>query len=410
MKNNVIILILATLILALIFGCGNENATKVNEKTDEFEKSFPLKSIEYNCSDIDFYVSQSGIEEKHKLEYSSMEEAEWKLINSLEPCENAPLAENIFYVLKKIVMSDSSSMSYSFNNLCDYCNSECDKDDMHKEFEIASSQDGKLRIYSMDIFAGSCGDYRVLVQYRWNGQLKYKEFQTDEISYELHGAFPNIYDINSGGETYYLVNTYSRGLHDYYDGCKSFVLTEDGLKPIKLFKNTEGLFDEIQSYYILPIVVKEKDGKVYKYDELSDDGCISIYLGLYSEEYERSDRYCKYIWDGKYFVEQDGQTFSNPLLYKQLQDYEIMCGEFRTERNLIRVYLMSDGTFRYVAWKSGDKISDAPDLVVNNGYKSKDDSYYIFNNDGYEYKVGVGEVVVTKDKKVIGRWEYYRIY
>ena len=409
--KNAIILTLAILLVIMLYGCVNGNATKFNDDSEEHsindEKIFSLKSVEYDCADIDLFDPQIGIVEKHKLEYSSMEDAEWKLINCLEPCENTRISETLFYVLTKIVKTDSSSMLYSFNSLCEYWNSEYDKDGMHKELEIASSQDGKLRIYSMDIFAGPCGDYRVLVQYRWNGQIKYKEFKTEENASELHGAFPNIYDINSGAETYYLVERYSRGLRDYYDGCQSFVLSEEGLKPVKLFKNADGFFDEIQSYDILPFVVKEKDGKVYKYEELSDDVPVSIYVEIYLDEFIRSDRYYKYIWDGKYFVKQEGLDFPNPLLYEQLHDYESLYGEFHTDRNVIRVYLMPNGTFRYVAWKAESEMSDVPELVINNGYKTKDDKYYIFNNDGYEYKVGNDEVVVRKGNSIIGKWTIY---
>ena len=70
---------------------------------------------------------------------------------------------------------------------------------------------------------------------------------------------------------------------------------------------------------------------------------------------------------------------------------------------MITISGLSDGTYRYAAWKANQTISDKPEIVITGGYNDGD--YYVFHNKGYDYYVDDNEVKATKGGKIVGSWE-----
>ena len=393
MKTKLYILLLFATSIIMSNGCKSKNAETQDSGMQK------LRIVESDYRGFFLYCDDDPIG-KFRMEYSSFEEAERKLIHDLKGC--CAYSYVFFDVLTKIVKSDTSSISYPFDLLNEHYSG---MDDPIFDFYNVLSQDGNLHIYSIDHMNGPCGNYNVLIQYRWNGKMKIEEYEDDSIVY---GLFQELYEIKGKNATYYLIKHYSRGLRDFYCGYETYVLTEYGLKRIGLLKDSEGIHD-----YAADFAVKESNGLVYNCDESSEDIPITLYIYCGEGKYgEVNDRYYKYIWDGDYFVLKDDKDYANPYLYSQLKNYYSNEMLLKTDRNLIRIDLMPDKTYRYAAWKAEAEMSDAPELVINNGYMmhNDDDIYYIFNNEGFEYKVGDSEVVVRKGKNIVGRWYAYEIY
>lgn len=432
MKKNFWIIVLFAVLTVMNIGCDNTEVITINCEDCEFEipkfeKKYSQKVAEYIEDDYDYDDQEKKV--KYRLEYSSMEEAEWKMLNCfLTKVEEYSYSNYKVYwhLFNEVIKSDTSTITYTYTY----------DPKIEYHLSVETSQDGNLRVYSFDTYAGSGGDYYNIVQYRWNGDVKTTDYRYDMYDEEneeedgdeeclLCANIDGIYDIVYGNKTYYLLSKYFRSAPFGYFACICCELSENGLMPVELFKDENGTHSEIESEYgYFMYIVKEKDGKVYRAEDMLDATPITIYVRAETivdtnqeiEEviYEKIgyDRYHKYVWDGRYFVREEGRDFANPFLCSQLQEYDSNEMLLKTDRNLIRIDLMPDKTYRYAAWKADAEMSDVPELVINNGYMmhNDDDIYYIFNNEGFEYKVGDSEVVVRKGKNIVGRWYAYEIY
>ncbi len=421
MKKNFWIIVLFAVLTVMNIGCDNTEVITINCEDCEFEipkfeKKYSQKVAEYIEDDYDYDDQEKKV--KYRLEYSSIEEAEWKMLNCFE--SRIFDYEVFWHLFNSIIKSDTSTMSYIYDS------------EIEEYFSVVTSQDGNLRVYSFDSSSGTMGLYCNTVQYRKNGDVKVTEYggclecvDDDYTENGLSADVEDIYDLVCGNETYYLLANYHRNSAQGYFECACYELTENGLMPVELFKDENGTHSEIESEYgYFMYIVKEKDGKVYRAEDMLDATPITIYVRAETivdtnqeiEEviYEKIgyDRYHKYVWDGRYFVKEEGRDFANPFLCSQLQEYDSNEMLLKTDRNLIRIDLMPDKTYRYAAWKADAEMSDVPELVINNGRitYNDDDIYYIFSNEGYEYKVGDSEVVVRKGKNIVGRWYAYEIY
>ena len=418
MKKNFWIIVLFAVLTVMNIGCDNTEVITINCEDCEFEipkfeKKYSQKVAEYIEDDYDYDDQEKKV--KYRLEYSSIEEAEWKMLNCFE--SRIFDYEVFWHLFNSIIKSDTSTMSYIYDS------------EIEEYFSVVTSQDGNLRVYSFDSSSGTMGLYCNTVQYRKNGDVKVTEYggclecvDDDYTENGLYADVEDIYDLVCGNETYYLLANYYRNSTQGYFECACYELTENGLMPVELFKDENGTHSAIYSecgYYMY--FVKEKYGKVYSAEDLLDDTPITIYVEAENyvntdqdmeATYKVFDRYHKYVWDGKYFVREGDGDFANPFLCSQLHEYYSNEMLLKTDRNLIRIDLMPDKTYRYAAWKAEAEMSDAPELVINNGYMmhNDDDIYYIFNNEGFEYKVGDSEVVVRKGKNIVGRWYAYEIY
>ena len=121
----------------------------------KWQKMFPEKSI----------LLDDPQNNPVEITFSSFEEAEWKLLNEVSE-------EELFVVLVKVLMSDPSSMDYSFDNLA-------------QKGLISTpvvSEDGQVR------FVGVSNDMAqlppsLIVQYRLNGEVRVAGFESEMAHY-----------------------------------------------------------------------------------------------------------------------------------------------------------------------------------------------------------------------------------
>lgn len=151
-------------IVSMLLGCNSPHNSKyisvANDGCPQFEKQFPMKQATIGSL---FSGKEDGCPEV--IEYSSMAEAEWKMIHYFFPNgkpETLFWAEFDYDLFKQIVLSDTSSMTYPFDSLMQYAN-----------ITISDSDDGQLRAYSWEPgHDWQLSDYHNVFQYRWEGAIK----------------------------------------------------------------------------------------------------------------------------------------------------------------------------------------------------------------------------------------------
>lgn len=119
---------------------------------------------------------------------------------------------------------------------------------------------------------------------------------------------------------------------------------------------------------------------------------------------ECNDRYSVYNYNhqgGFVFEGEDGGFWLHP----SIRQFGRLCHAVKTKDFLIRIDEMRiyderyEGQheaartdtcrYRYVVWNGKDNMLDKPDLVINDGYLSKEG--YVFTNDGYKYVVDIND-------------------
>lgn len=382
--------------LTMLLGCNchqEKNYFSVLDKAcPAFEKKFPFKqaeiSKEFAKDDLTWII-----------EYSSFEEAEWKMIHFFFPDgkpENGDEAKFDYGLIKQLVLADTSSISYSFDSIIKYAN-----------ITIADSDDGLVRIYTWEEPHNSTmSNYDELTQYRWNDTVLVQGKKGNHCQYSPSLEAQDIHTLNANGTTYYLVLYHLTISVDLsFMSFNAFHLTKDGLEPVELFRTRNGLSNSISfEYNTLDWFYRVNLG------EGSD------WLGYYNKEsnvyyhpesyYALSDRYIQYIFDGNFFAFKEG-TVANPFLSASLQEYNHLVRLFETKRNKIRIDQMDDKTYRYAAWKEGDKMIDDPDMVILNGHFNNTLYCHVFMDEGYEYRVYDAGVFVFKDDTLITRLDMY---
>lgn len=381
-----------------LLGCHNEHHLQTNyysvldEECPTFEKQFPVKQ-----SMIDKSFTKD--DRTWVIEYSSFEEAEWKMVHFFFP-DGIPeirfWAEFDYDVFKNVVLSDTSSMSYPFDSIVRYAN-----------ITIANSSDGLVRIYTWEWpHIHSASSFETLTQYRWKGKVLIQGEKECDCEYCPSYEARNIYTIEEKGETFYLVSNYIKEWSSLaYMSFDAFVLNRSGLKPIALFSTEDGMVDHIGFEYNIPDwYYRANLGEGYDWLGYYDQ--INRVYYLPEEDYYLSDRYFQCIFDRDRFVIKK-ESVGNPFLSPSLSEYSLLVELFETKRNKIRIDLMDDGTYRYAAWKAGGRMADNPELVIWNGVYEDPTSSYVFYNEGYEYRVSDTVVGVYKDRGLVSSWEVY---
>lgn len=381
--------IVVMLAVACLWGCKGQDCQCYGvSEMPEFEAKFPKKQV---------VVSEFNVREgcDSIIEFSSFEEAEWKLIHYFFP--DGQLYEMPgdfdYYILSQVFMADPSSMEYPFDSICKYAN-----------VWLADSDDGKVRVFSWEApHFWTMSDYQYIVGYRWNDSVLFQIPQCPEdVEMCVWNLTQKIYTFKDGSDTYYFTD----GNFSEWSSCDSQcltanVLTCNGLEDVDLFMDDEGARSSICCEYDVPRwYCMANHGEGYDWLNYFDESNKTIYVQ--NSFYYLDDRFYAYKWDGKYFSLVDSDAGS-PFINPQLRKYESLVKVLETSRNKIRIDMMADSSYRYAAWKKGDALTENPDLVINNGCLV-DDSYYLFRNDGYEYRVDDNLVIVRKGKKTIGRW------
>lgn len=381
------------LVVACLWNCSGQDCRCYGVSEDEipeFEPKFSKKQV---------VVSECYVREgcDSIIEFSSYEEAEWKLIHYFfHDRETDKMPDDFDYdILSQVFMVDPSSMEYPFDSIRHYAH-----------VWLTDSDDGKVRFFTWEApHFWTMSDFEYIVGYRWNGSVLFQVPKcSEDVEMCVWSLTDKIYTFQDGANTYYLTENYfSERSSLGSDWLTANVLTCNGLEEVDMFKENEGIISSVFCEYDAPYWYSTANcGEGYGWLNYFDARNEAVYVQ--NTSYYLEDRFNVYKWDGKYFTLVDSDAGS-PFINPQLRDYKMLIKVFETDRNKIRIDMMRDNSYRYAAWKKGASMLEVPDLVIGNG-RLVNDEYYIFNNDGYEYKVGGGEVVVTKDKKVIGRWEY----
>ncbi|MFP5439329.1 MAG: hypothetical protein ACLGH8_16230 [Bacteroidia bacterium] len=86
-------------------------------------------------------------------------------------------------------------------------------------------------------------------------------------------------------------------------------------------------------------------------------------------------------------------------LYKPLRDFKQPVHILQTDRHIIRIDQMADGTYRYASWKKGQPMGNKPEIVVSKGEFIPEGSggnhSYVFKNGTYKYECEI--IIVGED-------------
>lgn len=290
-KQYFAVVAIATL---LLFSCQNKpKQLTICENMPDFEQKFPQKSVwvHYGASD------------SMEITFSSMEEAEWKLIHVVPSCS--------FESFEKILLSDPSSMDYPFDSLFSDDKSFCDL------CKPVTSDDGNMRCFP--VFPHLAHEMPMMLAYcRINGKAQKAEElgQSEDCYYCL--SPDTIYTFNTGHSTLYFVWGYNGYLGNgvSYRLC-AYELDSTGLRPAFVFGEDGGfsgweehgqslyveicydddLWDTLAKDYFRSLgYFDPKESAVYirtyEYNEM-EDRCCSTHLTNY---------YRKFVWNGKKFV------------------------------------------------------------------------------------------------------------
>ena len=258
----------------------------VESKMPKFKQKFPQKTIHVNDS--------------INLAFSSMEEAEWKLLH-LVPYE-------AFYdAFAKVLQSDPSSMDYPFDSLSYFDPSRC----APMLTSVVCSEDRNMRCIGLTYNTPS-----LMVQYRADGEVRLAEANLDDESYWCQCP-DTVYTLPTDHSTLYLVRGFDGSTGGERNYClQANELDETGFHPAFVFEesnipNPNGV---IQNIY-MTICDNEEMTNVVSNDGISylvyfDGKENAVYVRVFKEKepdadgcmFEMTNRYRKYVWDGRRFV------------------------------------------------------------------------------------------------------------
>lgn len=276
---------------AMLFSCQNKSKQPDScENMPAFEKRFTEKTVVTSAGDAAFT-------------FSSMEEAEWKLVHLVPNCS--------YEDFEKILLSDPSSMDYPFDSLFSDDKSFCDL------CKPVTSGDGNMRCF--EVFPHSAHEMpMMLAYYRMNGKV-YKADEPERAEDCYYCLSPDtIYTFNTGYSTLYFVWGYNgyTGSGNSYRLC-AYELDNTGLHPAFVFDEKGGFSgweEDCQSLYTeicmndeMYDTLAENDFRTLGYFEPKESAVyIRTYVYKDMDEYccstQITDHYRKFVWNGKKFV------------------------------------------------------------------------------------------------------------
>lgn len=217
---------------------------------------------------------------------------------------------------------------------------------------------------------------------------------------------------------------YLDGFMDYAQltQLNAFYITKDGYEPANVI---DGKSVSEANWDLL--ISSNPNKTTYAFDADNNDLYIPLAENVEMGRHDCRDRYQVWHFDGKEFVlkGEDGGYWLHPSLREfgrlcyigDAEDYLVRIDEMRIydPRYDDQAEALKKDThrFRYAAWKNQKNMSEAPDLVIVNGYSYcneietgysyEDRCGYIFENDGYQYDIYVelGQMIVSRNGKTI---------
>lgn len=278
----------------LLFSCQNKPKQPNGcEGIPEFEQKFPQKSVW-----IHHHANDST-----EITFSSMEEAEWKLVQVVPNCS--------YEDFEKILLSDPSSMEYPFDSLFSDDKSFCDL------CKPVTSEDGNMRCFGL--FPHSAHEMPMMMAYgRINGKVyKADELERTEDCYYCLSP-DTIYTFKTDHSILYFVwgyNSYT-GSGDSYR-LRAYELDNTGLHPSFVFDEKGGfsgweedgqsLYTEICTNDDLYDTLSENHFRALGYFDPKESAVyIRTYVHKDMDEFccstQITKHYRKFVWNGKKFV------------------------------------------------------------------------------------------------------------
>lgn len=258
----------------------------VEPRMPKYKQKFPQKNIQVNDS--------------INLIFSSMEEAEWKLLHQVP-------YEAFYDAFVKVLQSDPSSMDYPFDSLTYFDPSQC----APMLTSVVWSKDRNMRCVGLRYYTPS-----LMVQYRADGEVRLAEANLDDESYWCQCP-DTVYTLPTDHSTLYLVRGFDGSTGGERNYClQAYELDETGFHPAFVFEesnipNPNGV---IQNIY-MTICDNEEMTNVVSNDGISylvyfDGKENAVYVRVFKEKepdadgcmFEMTNRYRKYVWDGGKFV------------------------------------------------------------------------------------------------------------
>ncbi len=258
----------------------------VSSNLPMFPHKFPQKHIHVNDS--------------VELTFSSMEEAEWKLLHQVP-------YEAFYEAFVEVLRSDPSSMDYPFDSLTYFDPSRC----VPMLTSVVGSEDRNMRCIGLTYYTPS-----LLVQYRADGEVRLAEDKLDDNSYWCQCP-DTVYTLPTGHSTLYLVRGYDGSVGGERNYClQAYELDETGFHPASVFEegDTPNPNSTRQNIYMI-ICNNEETTHAVSNDGLNtlvyfDGKERAVYVRVFKEKEPDADgctlkmtnRYRKYVWDGGKFV------------------------------------------------------------------------------------------------------------
>ena len=260
------------------------------------------------------------------------------------------------------------------------------------------STDGRVRIIDWNTgMGGTCPD-----------NARYTLIRSDDGRVHSYGNNHNqevvirLYQLQDNkGRTLYLTNDYFRGSSVEGSGwMNAWRIQGDTLSPVKVFPKGEscvGTGYGIPDWYF-------KTNKGEGWDWLFEMVGRNLYVPTTDSLLSLTDRYNLYRWNRDHF-DLMGEV-GNRRLHISLKDYVALQDYFVTKDYRVRIDLLADGSYRYASWKRNKQTDTPPDLVIKGG-SYEEDRGYVFENDGYYYRVTTTErnkqLIVEKDGRTVLR-------
>lgn len=192
-------------------------------------------------------------------------------------------------------LKDPATLKYSFAQL-------------RKQMFIATSPDGKFRVYSWDLEdGGTMHDYDAVYQYQGSdGKVRVRSASSGNE--EDYGSFvPKVYEVSTAKGKVYLAIAHSVGsTQDHAQSVDAMKVVGDKLDDkVKIFKTKEGMTNSIGFAYNAFSVVDRKnwDGVLILFDGKTN--ILKIPVVVENEKYyngEVTNRFINYKFNGEYFV------------------------------------------------------------------------------------------------------------
>src|SRR5262245_52646532 len=221
-----------------------------------------MKTIKFFLLLLVPIISFSQKADLKKIELDFLE-ASNKLLSFYQPYESDSLDKYSEQLRNKVIETLSknpAALKYPFKMLID-----------SNAFEITTSEDGLLRIYSWDTWTGGTMHFfNNIFQYCYNGKVSTEFLELTEE--DPSGFFSDIFTLRSGDKTYYLViNNEMYSSKDVGESIQVFAIEKGKLNQnVKLIKTSSRMTSIISVEFDFFSVVDrpERPVRVIKYDKV----------------------------------------------------------------------------------------------------------------------------------------------